>query len=61
MVLAVVRSHYTDPARLTDREAIYAVGNALAEWLGLSSWMDIATMQNSENVAAFRQRVQAAV
>jgi hypothetical protein len=56
-----VRSHYGDkPQHLTDREKIYRASNAIADWLGLNSWAEIATQQLPEQVAAFRERVQAA-
>lgn len=62
MVLAVVRSHYgTNNKHLSDRDKIYRAGNAIATWLGLYSWVDIALMQNPENVEHFREIVKSAI
>ena len=61
MVLAVVRSHYgTGAQHLKDREKVYRAGNALAEWLGLDSWVDIVTMQNPSNVDRLRKLLESA-
>ena len=59
MILAVVRSHYGEE-KLNDSESIYRAGNALASWLGLSSWIDITMMQSKANRKAFRKIVEKA-
>jgi len=59
--MTVVRSHYGDsPKHLNDREKIYRVGNAVADWLGLSGWIDIPLMQYPERVAEFHGMIQSA-
>jgi hypothetical protein len=45
---------------MSEREKIYRVGNGIADWLGLSSWVDIPLMQMPERVAEFHQMIQAA-
>lgn len=39
---------------------IYAAGNGIANWLGLSSWLDVVTMQNPERVEKLRELIQTA-
>lgn len=59
--MTVVRSHYGDnPKHLKDREKIYAVGNGVADWLGLDGWIDIPFMQYPERIEEFRQLIQTA-
>jgi len=54
-----VRSHYGNSA-VNDREKIYRAGNALATWLGLTSWTDIVEMQSRDRVDEFRRQIQEA-
>jgi len=54
----VVRSHYGETKKVTS-EMIYAAGEGIAAWLGLSSWVDVAEMQRPETVARFRELIAA--
>lgn len=56
--MSVVQSHYRrDPERAT-REQIYAAGESVAAWLGLSAWTDIPLMQSPEHVDRLRQMIR---
>lgn len=46
---------------MSEREKIYRAGNALADWLGLSSWMDIPLMQYPERIADFKLLLERAI
>jgi hypothetical protein len=50
-----VRSHYKGKAET--RERIYAAGESIAKWLGLGSWVEVATMQNAATVGRLRQLI----
>ena len=50
----MVRSHYkSEPTR----ETIYAAGESIAAWLGLSSWVDVVTLQAPESVERLRKMI----
>lgn len=44
-----MRSHYPKKKQYS-REAIYAAGQGIADWLGLKSWIDVVTMQHPKRV-----------
>lgn len=52
----MVRSHY--PGKKATRERIYAAGESIAAWLGLGSWLEVATMQNKKTVDQMRRLIQ---
>lgn len=58
MILSVVRSHYRS-RNLKDapREQIYAAGESIAAWLGLSSWVEVVTMQAPASVPQLRRMI----
>lgn len=50
----MVRSHYPKKKKWS-REAIYAAGEGIAEWLGLKSWVEVVTMQHPKRVGQMRK------
>jgi hypothetical protein len=55
VILSVVRSHY--PGKKATRERIYAAGESIAAWLGLGSWLEVATMQNKKTVDRMKKLI----
>lgn len=58
--MTVVRSHYSENSKVPERERIYRAGNAIAEWVGLDSWVDIPLMQYPDRVEKFHRMIQEA-